>query len=52
MVCKTQIEKITPVKLTSIQYSTVVPYTIKPAHEVTSIKQSPVFKGHPFLIPS
>jgi len=24
-------------------------YTVKPAHAVTSIKQSPVFKGHLFL---
>ena len=27
-------------------------YTVKPAQEVTSIKQSPVFKGHPFPVPS
>ena len=26
-------------------------YTVKPVHEVTSIKQSPVFKGHPFSNP-
>ena len=26
-------------------------YTVKPAHAVTSIKQSPVLKGHFFLIP-
>ena len=25
-------------------------YTVKPGHLVTSIKQSPVLKGHPFLI--
>ena len=25
-------------------------YTVKPAHEVTSIKQSPVLKGHLFLL--
>ena len=25
-------------------------YTVKPAHEVTSIKQSPVFKCHLFLV--
>ena len=25
-------------------------YTIKPAHEVTSIKRSPVLKGHFFLV--
>ena len=25
-------------------------YTVKPAHTVTSIKQPPVFKGHPFLV--
>jgi hypothetical protein len=24
--------------------------TVKPAHVVTSIKQSPVLKGHPFLV--
>jgi len=24
-------------------------YTVKPAHVITSIKQSPVFKGHIFL---
>ena len=24
--------------------------TVKPAHEVTSIKQSLVLKGHPFLV--
>jgi hypothetical protein len=26
-----------------------IKYTIKPAHAVTSIKQSPVLKGHIFL---
>ena len=26
--------------------------TVKPAHEVTSIKQSPVLKGHLFLVKS
>jgi hypothetical protein len=25
--------------------------TVKPAHVVTSIKQSPVLKGHLFLVP-
>jgi hypothetical protein len=25
-------------------------YTVKPAHEVNSIKQSPVLKGHHFLV--
>ena len=25
-------------------------YTVKPTHEVTSIKQSPVLKGHFFLV--
>jgi hypothetical protein len=25
-------------------------YTVKPAHAVTSIKQSPVLKGHHFLV--
>jgi len=25
-------------------------YTVKPAHVVTSIKQSPVLKGHLFLV--
>jgi len=25
-------------------------YTVKPAHTVTSIKQSHVLKGHPFLV--
>jgi hypothetical protein len=25
---------------------------VKPAHMVTSIKQSPVLKGHPFLVVS
>jgi hypothetical protein len=25
-------------------------YSVKPAHVVTSIKQSPVLKGHPFLV--
>jgi hypothetical protein len=24
--------------------------SVKPAHVVTSIKQSPVLKGHPFLV--
>jgi hypothetical protein len=28
----------------------LVSYTVKPAHAVTSIKQSPVSKGHHFLI--
>jgi hypothetical protein len=27
-----------------------VKYTVKPAHTVTSIKQSPVLKGHIFLV--
>jgi hypothetical protein len=27
-------------------------YTVKPAHAVTSIKQSPSFKGHLFLVPA
>ena len=27
-----------------------IKYTVKPAHAVTSIKQSPVLKGHLFLI--
>jgi hypothetical protein len=27
-----------------------LPYTVKPAHAVTSIKQSPVLKGHHFLV--
>jgi hypothetical protein len=27
-------------------------YTVKSAHAVTSIKQSPVLKGHLFLFPS
>ena len=27
-------------------------YTVKPAQEVISIKQSPVLKGHPFPVPS
>jgi len=26
-------------------------YTVKPAHVVTSIKQSPVLKGHFFFVP-
>ena len=30
-------------------YNTV--YTVKPAHEVSSIKQSPVIIGHIFLVP-
>jgi len=25
-------------------------YTVKPVYVVTSIKQSPVLKGHPFLV--
>ena len=25
-------------------------YTVKPAHMVTSIELSPVFKGHPFFV--
>ena len=28
---------------------TCILYTVKPAYEVTSIKQSPVLKGHIFL---
>ena len=32
-------------KLTSI----AMPFAVKPANAVTSIKQSPVFKGHIFL---
>ena len=28
----------------------VILYTVKPAHEVTSIKQSPVLKCHLFLV--
>jgi hypothetical protein len=27
-----------------------ISYTVKPAHVVTSIKQLPVLKGHPFLV--
>ena len=27
-------------------------YTVKPAHVVTSIKQSPVLKGHIFIVPT
>ena len=30
--------------------STTKSNTVKPAHEVTSIKQSPVLKGHLFLV--
>jgi len=29
---------------------TIKAYSVKPAHVVTSIKQSPVLKGHPFLV--
>ena len=27
-------------------------YTVKPAHVITSIKQSPILKGHLFLVMS
>jgi len=30
--------------------SYIIRYTVKPAHVVTSIKQSPVLKGHLFLV--
>jgi hypothetical protein len=33
-----------------IQAITQLEYTVKPVHVVTSIKQSPVLKGHPFLV--
>jgi hypothetical protein len=32
--------------------ATVNTYTVKSAHKVTSIKQSPVLKGHLFLVMS
>ena len=35
--------------LAEIQYYQMLS-TVKPAHEVTSIKQSPVLKGHLFLV--
>ena len=31
-------------------HPTAVVSTVKPAHKVTSIKQSPVLKGHHFLV--
>jgi len=31
-------------------YYCQVPYTVKPANVVTSIKQSPVLKGHLFVV--
>ena len=32
------------------KYYTMLHYTVKPAHAVTSIKQSPVLKSHLFLV--
>jgi hypothetical protein len=34
----------------AIKTSFIMYYTVKPAHVVTSIKQSHVLKGHPFLV--
>jgi hypothetical protein len=28
----------------------IIQYTVKPAYAVTSVKQSPVLKGHRFLV--
>ena len=36
-------------KLLTISYCNT--YTAKPAHKVTSIKQSPALKGHRFICP-
>ena len=36
-------------EIKSVSYNDKIQYTVKPAHVVTSIKQSPVLKGHIFL---
>jgi len=36
--------------IVSQQVHNIFSYIVKPAHWVTSIKQSPVLKGHIFLI--
>jgi len=40
--------------MTQISYGFIGNFisTVKPAHAATSIKQSPVLKGHFFLVPS
>ena len=37
-------------KLDRTQIMVHMQYTVKPAHAVTSIKQSPVLKGHLFVV--
>jgi hypothetical protein len=43
-------------KINEVEYfflkSKLDQYTVKAAHALSSIKQSPVLKGHPFLVPS
>ena len=34
----------------SISLMIIIVYTVKPAHAITSVKQSPVLEGHHFLV--